>query len=196
MRKENVSILAFCAVIVFALVAQLALAEFLAERDDAGTSDNSLESNSVDGDSDSGDVRERLECTEEFYPVAVITDNVTGVQYLFVGNNAHEGGLTVLVGADGKPVIAEEAGTSNNRSESDSVDGDSDFSDARGRFKGTEDLQRVAVITDNVTGAQYLYVAAKWGISGGLVVLVDADGNPLIAEEAAMAPSNQAAGER
>lgn len=122
MRKENVSILAFCAVIVFALVAQLALAEFLAERDDAGTSDNSLES--------------------------------------------------------------------------DSVDGDSDFSDARGRFKGTEDLQRVAVITDNVTGAQYLYVAAKWGISGGLVVLVDADGNPLIAEEAAMAPSNQAAGER
>lgn len=122
MRKENVSILAFCAVIVFALVAQLALAEFLAERDDAGTSDNSLESNSVDGDSD--------------------------------------------------------------------------FSDARGRFKGTEDLQRVAVITDNVTGAQYLYVAAKWGISGGLVVLVDADGNPLIAEEAAMAPSNQAAGER
>lgn len=122
MRKENVSILAFCAVIVFALVAQLALAEFLAERDDAGTSDNSLESNSVDGDSDSGDVRERLECTEEFYPVAVITDNVTG--------------------------------------------------------------------------AQYLYVAAKWGISGGLVVLVDADGNPLIAEEAANAASNQAAGER
>lgn len=96
MRKEIVGMIVWwivwCAIIVFFLVAEIELAVFAAERGDVGTSDNSLESNSVDGDSDSGDVRGRLECTEEFSPVAVITDK----------------GLTVLVGADGKPVIAEE----------------------------------------------------------------------------------------
>lgn len=67
------------------------------------------------------------------------------------------------------------------------------------RFEGGEGLDKIAVITDNVTGVQYLFVRDSFGRSGdtgGLVVLVDADGNPLIAEEAAMAPSNQAAGER
>ncbi len=67
------------------------------------------------------------------------------------------------------------------------------------RFEGGEGLDKIAVITDSETGVQYLYVRDGFGRSGdtgGLVVLVDADGNPLIAEEAAMAPSSQAAGER
>ncbi len=125
MRKEIVGMIVWCAIIVLALVAQITLAVFLAERSDVGTSDNSLVSDTVDGDSDSGDVRER--------------------------------------------------------------------------FEGVERLKKIAVITDSETGVQYLYVRDGFGRSGdtgGLVVLVDADGNPLIAEEAAMAPSNQAAGER
>lgn len=196
MRKEDVNILAFCAIIVLALVAQLALAEFLAERGDVGTSNNSLESDTVDGAPDSGDVRERFKGGEGLDKIAVITDIETGVQYLFVGNISSEGGLTVLADADGKPVIAEDAGAWNNSPEPGSVDGASDSGDVRERFKGTEELRRVTVVTDSETGVQYLYVAAKIGESAGMVMLVDADGNPLIAEEAAMAPSSQAAGER
>lgn len=74
-----------------------------------------------------------------------------------------------------------------------------DADDVRERFEGIEKLEKIAVITDSETGVQYLYVRDGFGRSGdtgGLVVLVDADGNPLIAEEAAMAPSDQAAGER
>lgn len=39
----------------------------------------------------------------------IITDNETGVQYLFVSDGYGQGGLTVLVDADGKPLIEEEA---------------------------------------------------------------------------------------
>lgn len=44
--------------------------------------------------------------------IRVITDAETGVQYLFVTDSlscAGMGGLTVLVDADGKPLVAEEA---------------------------------------------------------------------------------------
>ena len=36
------------------------------------------------------------------------------------------------------------------------------------------------IITDTVTGVQYLFV--NWGAGGGLTVLVDKDGKPLLAE--------------
>ncbi|WP_288219940.1 DUF6440 family protein [uncultured Adlercreutzia sp.] len=39
----------------------------------------------------------------------IITDNETGVQYLFVSDGDGQGGLTVLVDADGRPLIADEA---------------------------------------------------------------------------------------
>lgn len=39
----------------------------------------------------------------------IITDNETGVQYLFVSDGYGQGGLTVLVDADGKPLTAKGA---------------------------------------------------------------------------------------
>lgn len=38
----------------------------------------------------------------------IITDNETGVQYLFVSDGYGQGGLTVLVDVDGKPMIAKD----------------------------------------------------------------------------------------
>ncbi len=58
---------------------------------------------------------------------------------------------------------------------------------ASGRFKHTgTNIQEIRVITDAETGVQYLFVADRWGDAGtgGLTVLVDADGRPLIAGEA------------
>lgn len=58
---------------------------------------------------------------------------------------------------------------------------------ASGRFEHTgNDIQSIRIVTDTETGVQYLYVCDKWFNAGmgGLTVLVDADGKPLIAEEA------------
>lgn len=57
----------------------------------------------------------------------------------------------------------------------------------RERFEHTgNDVQSIRIITDTETGVQYLYVCDQWFNAGmgGLTVLVDADGEPLIAEEA------------
>lgn len=58
---------------------------------------------------------------------------------------------------------------------------------ASGRFEHTgSGIQSIRVITDTETGVQYLFVADHWDYAGqgGLTVLVDADGKPLVAEEA------------
>ena len=39
----------------------------------------------------------------------VVTDTETGVSYLFVSYGLGSGGLTVLVDADGKPIVKEDA---------------------------------------------------------------------------------------
>lgn len=55
------------------------------------------------------------------------------------------------------------------------------------RFEHTgSGIQSIRVITDTKTGVQYLFVADSWSYAGqgGLTVLVDADGKPLVAEEA------------
>lgn len=57
---------------------------------------------------------------------------------------------------------------------------------ARDRFEGAEELDGLHVITDTVTGVQYLFVTDwSWsdGLAGGLTVLVDADGKPLVDKE-------------
>lgn len=54
------------------------------------------------------------------------------------------------------------------------------------RFEHTgSGIQSIRVITDTETGVQYLFVADCFGYAGqgGLTVLVDADGKPLVAEE-------------
>jgi len=48
------------------------------------------------------------------------------------------------------------------------------LSDKKGRMEGTR------IITDTKTGVQYLF--ANWGSAGGLTLLVDKDGKPLIDE--------------
>lgn len=42
----------------------------------------------------------------DYFRAYIITDTETGVQYLFV-NNVNEGGLTVMVDANGDPLIWE-----------------------------------------------------------------------------------------
>lgn len=57
----------------------------------------------------------------------------------------------------------------------------------RERFEHTgNDIQSIRIVTDTETGVQYLYVCDKLLNSGmgGLTVLVDADGRPLVAGEA------------
>lgn len=58
----------------------------------------------------------------------------------------------------------------------------------RERFENTgSNVDSIRIITDAETGVQYLYVCdRRWGYGGmgGLTVLVDADGKPLIAEGA------------
>lgn len=57
----------------------------------------------------------------------------------------------------------------------------------RERFDSTGNgIQEIRIITDTETGVQYLYVCDRWGYAGmgGLTVLVDADGRPLVAGEA------------
>jgi hypothetical protein len=49
------------------------------------------------------------------------------------------------------------------------------LSDKKGRMEGTR------IITDTKTGVQYLF--ANWGSAGGLTLLVDKDGKPLIDED-------------
>ena len=46
------------------------------------------------------------------------------------------------------------------------------YSDKEGLMEGTK------IITDTLTGVQYLY--AFWGNTGGLTLLVDKDGKPLL----------------
>ena len=41
-----------------------------------------------------------------FTDISIITDTITGVQYLYY-DHGHAGGLTILVDADGKPLIQE-----------------------------------------------------------------------------------------
>jgi len=48
------------------------------------------------------------------------------------------------------------------------------LSDKKGRMEGTR------IITDTKTGVQYLF--ANWGSAGGLTLLVNKDGKPLIDE--------------
>ena len=48
------------------------------------------------------------------------------------------------------------------------------ISDKKGYTEGTR------IIMDTQTGVQYLFV--NWGSAGGLTLLVDKDGKPLIAE--------------
>lgn len=58
---------------------------------------------------------------------------------------------------------------------------------ASGRFDHTgSGIQSIRIITDTETGVQYLFVADCFGYAGmgGMTVLVDADGKPLISEEA------------
>lgn len=51
-----------------------------------------------------------------------------------------------------------------------------------GRFKFKDyNFASLTIITDTVTGVQYLYY--NGGYNGGLTVLVDANGMPLIQEE-------------
>lgn len=50
------------------------------------------------------------------------------------------------------------------------------YGDRQGKMKVTQ------IITDTKTGVQYLYVSE--GYSGGLTVLVDRDGRPLLNESA------------
>lgn len=53
---------------------------------------------------------------------------------------------------------------------------------AEGRFKIKDDgSTSLSIITDTVTGVQYLYYDS--GYDGGLTILVDADGKPLIQED-------------
>lgn len=57
----------------------------------------------------------------------------------------------------------------------------------RERFEHAgNNVQSIRIITDTETGVQYLYVCDKWFNAGmgGLTVLVDADGKPLIADGA------------
>ena len=49
------------------------------------------------------------------------------------------------------------------------------LSDKKGIMEGTR------IITDTKTGVQYLFV--NWGNGGGLTVLVDKDGKPLIRDK-------------
>ena len=39
--------------------------------------------------------------------ISIITDTITGVQYLYY-DHGYDGGLTILVDADGKPLIQED----------------------------------------------------------------------------------------
>lgn len=58
---------------------------------------------------------------------------------------------------------------------------------ASDRFDHTgSGIQSIRIITDTETGVQYLFVADCFGYAGmgGMTVLVDADGKPLISEEA------------
>ena len=49
-----------------------------------------------------------------------------------------------------------------------------ELSDKKGYLEGTR------IITDTQTGVQYLFV--NWGSAGGLTVLVERDGKPLVDE--------------
>lgn len=50
------------------------------------------------------------------------------------------------------------------------------------RFKIKGDIfMNISIITDTITGVQYLY--CDHGYNGGLIILVDADGKPLIQED-------------
>ena len=66
--------------------------------------------------------------------------------------------------------------------------GSAEVSDGvRERFEHAgNNVQSIRIITDAETGVQYLYVCDKWFNAGmgGLTVLVDADGKPLIADGA------------
>ena len=53
---------------------------------------------------------------------------------------------------------------------------------SNGRFIANENLDGV-VVTDTETGVQYLYVG--YGYGGGMTVLVDEDGKPLVKEAGA-----------
>ena len=60
------------------------------------------------------------------------------------------------------------------------------MSDKRFRFESTESKSTISaswtqIIVDTNTGVQYLYMQSGYG--GGLTVLVDKDGKPLLAPE-------------
>ncbi|GAD16494.1 DUF6440 family protein [Lentilactobacillus otakiensis] len=54
----------------------------------------------------------KLEGTDSGNLVSIITDTKTGVQYLSIGGGGVStgGGVTVLVGADGKPLLNKDEG--------------------------------------------------------------------------------------
>lgn len=55
----------------------------------------------------------RFLCDEDYYEFETVVDSNTGVTYLVWHNgygNASNGGITVLVDRDGKPIISEEVG--------------------------------------------------------------------------------------
>lgn len=59
------------------------------------------------GCTESVETEEKRFLSDGYGTVDVITDTHTGVQYMYY-HNSRGGGITVIVGADGKPLIQEE----------------------------------------------------------------------------------------
>lgn len=53
-------------------------------------------------------VGQRFLCDEDYYEFETVVDSKTGVTYLVWKESTSNGGITVLVDRDGKPIISEE----------------------------------------------------------------------------------------